>query len=272
MQLPPEIAVLLNRFRDGLAARGDLVGVYLYGSMVTGDFSPARSDIDVVVMVEHEPDKAAVAELRDLHMTLANLPGASQLHCLYVPVETAYDPDRLHAYWFGDQMTQWQLKVMTRAELASVGVALHGPFPPPGIEPVQTAEVQAAVLQEIRGYWRRIARQRKLWLDDDWVDHGLVVLPRAEAVLTTGDLITKSEAISRLARFGVPAALAEQIRRRRDDEAVTLSLVQKVRRARLARRIMKRGVRRLSRLDPTAPPGRRPGRRAKVAKWGRRRE
>jgi len=34
------------------------------------------------------------------------------------------------------------------------------------------------------------------------------VLPRAEAVLVSGDLITKGEAIGRLAGFGVPAALA----------------------------------------------------------------
>jgi hypothetical protein len=253
MELPPDIALLLSRLRDGLLAGGGLVGVYLYGSLVTGDFSPARSDIDVVVMVAREPDQAAIRGLRQLHAGLARPGGAAdRLHCLYVPAEAAADPDRLHAYWFGDRMTQWQLKVMTQAELASVGVAFYGPWPPPAIKPVPTADVQAAVYEEIRGYWRQIARKRRLWLSDDWVDHGLVVLPRAEAVLTAGDLITKGEAISRLAGFGVPAALAGEIRRRRAGEAVRLGTVQRVRRARLARRIMRRGVRRLSRLDPAA--------------------
>ena len=65
------MALLLGRLRDGLLARGGLVGIYLYGSLVTGDFSPARSDIDVVVMVEREPDKAAVKKLRRLHESLA---------------------------------------------------------------------------------------------------------------------------------------------------------------------------------------------------------
>jgi predicted nucleotidyltransferase len=252
VEFPPDIGLLLSRLRDGLLARGGLVGVYLYGSLVTGDFSPARSDIDVVVMVERDPDKAAIQELQQLHLALSSLGGAvDRLHCLYVPVETASDPDRLHPYWFGDRMTQWQLKVMTQAELASAGVAFYGPWPPPAIKPVPIADVQAAVHQEISGYWRRIARKRKLWLQDDWVDHGLIVLPRAEAVLTTGDLITKAEAISRLADFGVPATLAGEIRRRRDGQVVTLSAVQKVHRARLARRIMRHGVRRLARLDPT---------------------
>jgi hypothetical protein len=106
------------------------------------------------------------------------------------------------------------------------------------------------VRAEISGYWRRMARQRACWLRDSWVDLGLTVLPRSAAVLTTGDLITKTEAISRLAEFGVPAELAQEIRRRRDSQAVTLGTRQRVRRAQLARQIMRHGVSRLSKLDP----------------------
>lgn len=254
MELPADIAQLLRSLRDELLARGGLVGVYLYGSLATGDFSPARSDIDVVVMLEREPDKAAIQELERLHRALASLgDSAGRLHCLYVPAESAHDPARLHTYWYGNRMTQWQFKVLTQAELASAGVAFYGPWPPPAIKPVPTAEVQAAVHQEISGYWRRIARRRKCWWQDTWVDFGLVTLPRAEAVLTTGDLITKTEAISRLADFGVPATLAEEIRRRRDGEVVTLSDVEKADRARVAGQIMRRGVQRLERLDPAGP-------------------
>ncbi len=255
MELPADVALLLERLREGLLARGDMIGMYLYGSLTTGDFSPARSDIDLVVMLRREPDQAVTGELKQLHTTLAAPGGAAgRLHCLYVAVETAADPDRLCTYWFGDRMTKWQLKTLTQAELTSTGAALFGPWPPPGIEPVPIPALRAAVHQEISGYWRRIARQRRCWWHDSWVDFGLTVLPRAEAVLTTGDLITKSEAAGRLASFGVPATLAEQIRRRRDGQLVTLSPVQRWRRARLARRVMRQGVRRLSRLNPAVPP------------------
>ncbi len=253
MEFPGDVGLVLGRLRDGLVRRPDLVGVYVYGSLVTGDFSAARSDIDVVVLLDREPDEAAVRGLRELHAEVARLGGAAgQLHCLYVAAEHACDPDRLCPYWFGDRMTQWQMKVMTQAELASAGVALHGPWPPPGIRPVPLADIQAAVLAAMRGYWRRFARKRKQWLEDDTVDHGLVVLPRAEAVLVSGDLITKGEAIGRLAGFGVPTALAQEIRSRRAGHQVTLSAGQRLRRAWNARRIMQRGVRRLSHLDPAA--------------------
>jgi hypothetical protein len=151
-------------------------------------------------------------------------------------------------------MTQWQMKPLTQAELASAGVALYGPWPPPGIEPVPVADIQAAVHAEVTGYWRRISRRRRCWLQDSWVDHGLVVLPRAEAVLTTGDFITKSEAIGRLAGFGVPDSLAHEIRGRRDGLPVTVSKQRRLFRAILARRVMQNGVARLSRLGPSASP------------------
>jgi hypothetical protein len=254
MELPPDIALLMGRLRAGLVARGDLVGLYVYGSLATGDFSPACSDIDVVVMVGREPDGAALEELARLHKSVASSGGAAErLNCLYVPVEAGSDPDRLHNYWFGNRMTQWQLKVMTQAELTSVGVALYGPFPPPGIAPVPIEDIQAAVYEEITGYWNHLADRQKVWLQDEVVDHALTVLPRAEAVLTTGDLITKSEAISRLTDFRVPAQLALEIRQRRDGQPVTVSTARKVCRAYTARRVMKRGVRKLSRLGPFRP-------------------
>jgi predicted nucleotidyltransferase len=246
--LPADVALLLDRLQEALLARGGLVGVYLYGSLVTGDFSPARSDIDVLVLLEREPDAGATSELRELHATLAAAHDpARRLHCLYASARDAADPAPLRTYWYGDRMTQWQVKLLTQAELAAAGVALYGPWPPPGLGPVALADLQAAVREESMGYWRRVARRRRLWLKDTWVDFGLVTLPRAEALLTAGDLITKSEAIGRLPGFGVPAALADQIRRRRDGEDVAVGPLERIVRAHLARRLMRRGLRRLGR-------------------------
>jgi predicted nucleotidyltransferase len=247
-EFPAEVAGLLGRLRERLAAREDVVGVYVYGSLMTGDYSPAASDIDVVTLMRCEPDQAVTRELTELHTALASTGGpVSQLHCLYVAAGAASDPERLCTYWFGDRMTQWQLKLLTRAELAMAGVALHGPWPPPGVEPVPLADLQAAVYAEATGYWRQISRKRKLWLQDTWIDHALVALPRAEALLASGEMITKGEAISRLAAFGVPSSLAEEIRRRRDGRPVRVSPPGRLVRAVRARRAMQAGVARLSR-------------------------
>jgi predicted nucleotidyltransferase len=253
-EFPPDVAGLLGRLRDRLAARADVVGVYVYGSLVTGDYSPAASDIDVVVLVQREPDEAMTRELTELHTDLAGTGGpAGQLHCLYVAAGSAADPEPLRTYWFGDRMTQWQMKLLTQAELTSAGVALYGPWPPPGIEPVPLVAIQAAVHEEISGYWRQVSRKRRLWLQDTWIDHSLIVLPRAEAVLTAGDLITKGHAITRLAGFGVPESLVREIRRRRDGDPVVLSRPGRLVRALRARRIMQHGVARLSQWPESIP-------------------
>lgn len=251
MSFPPDVSRHLDRFCSRLAESIDLRGLYVYGSLTTGDFSPARSDIDLVAVTERELDEAALDRLRVIHLDLAAAGGpASRMNCLYVPAEFLGDPDHLHHYWYEDHFTQWQLKVMTQAELAAAGYPLHGDWPVPGLAPVAVADLQAAVHAEVDGYWRRMAAKRSLWLQDNWVDHGLVVLPRAEALLSSGDLITKSEAISRLGDFGVPAQLALQVRRRRDGDQVSLSRLQRTFRARQVQRIMRTAVQRLSAQGP----------------------
>lgn len=135
-EFPPDVAGLLGRLRDRLAARADIVGVYVYGSLVTGDYSPAASDIDVIVLVQREPGEAMTRELTELHTALAGTGGpVGQLQCLYVAADAASDLERLCTYWFGDRMTQWQMKLLTQAELASAGVALYGPWPAPASSP-----------------------------------------------------------------------------------------------------------------------------------------
>jgi hypothetical protein len=124
-----------------------------------------------------------------------------------------------------------------------------------GVAPVALADVQAAVSKELRDYWHPVASHRMCWLQDSWVDLGLTVLPRISAVLSSGDLIAKTEAIVRLADFGVPAGLAGEIRRRRDGQVVRLGAVRKVRRALVVRRLMRRGVRQLSRIGPQVGGG-----------------
>jgi hypothetical protein len=85
---------------------------------------------------------------------------------------------------------------------------------------------------------------------DTWVDQSVVALPRAAALLTTGDLITKGQAIGRLADFGVPELLVTEIGDRRAGRPVTRARFGKLRRGLTARRIMRSGVAKVSRIDP----------------------
>lgn len=251
MDLPPDVSLHLDKFRDRLLEVVELRGLYLYGSLTTGDFSPASSDIDLIAALERRPDGAVLGRLRSLHLDLGRAGGAfTRLNCLYVTAGTLADSQRLHPYWYGDRFTEWQLKLMTMAELAHSGRALYGPWPPMGLREVSLADLQSHVRDDLDVYWRPMVGRPDTWLEDRWVDFGLVTLRRAAAVLHDGELITKSEAIGRLADFGVPAWLSDQIRHRRAGEDVSLTKPQRHTRASLVRKIMADGIR-----DLTEPRG-----------------
>src|SRR5215469_9111586 len=107
MDVPPEVSGHLDRFRDGLLALVDLRGLYLYGSLTTGDFSPASSDIDVIAVMERRPDSATLDRLQSLHLGLGRAGGAfTRLNCLYVTAGTLADPQRLHLFFNGAPSTE----------------------------------------------------------------------------------------------------------------------------------------------------------------------
>ena len=85
-------------------------------------------------------------------------------------------------------------------------------------------------------------RKPWLWVEDVYVDLGLLTLVRAEATLTDGRLITKREALTRLDRFGVPEDLVREIAHRRQGDSLSLTTLQRVRRAGTARRLVARGI------------------------------
>ena len=247
MDLPPDVSGHLASFRDRLLPVLELRGLYLYGSLTTGDFSPACSDIDMLAVTERRPERAVLDQLTALHRDLARRGGAyARLNCLYVPAGTLADPAMLHEYWYVDRFTKWQLKVMTLAELSHSGRAVHGPWPPPGLPEVSISELRDHARDQLTGYWRPLTHRRRVWLQDKWVDFALVTLARSAAVLRDGALITKSQAIAMLGEFGVPPSLAEEIRSRRAGEPVRVTAGHRLVRAARTRRLMVAGIRELT--------------------------
>ena len=66
------VAGLLTRLVDGQkqALGIDLVGSYLFGSVVTGDFDPGISDVDTVAVLRSDLTAAQLAALERLHLDI----------------------------------------------------------------------------------------------------------------------------------------------------------------------------------------------------------
>jgi hypothetical protein len=65
----PSVGKLLTRLADGQeeALGVDLLGSYIFGSVVTGDFDPGISDVDTVAVLRSDPNAAQLAALERLH-------------------------------------------------------------------------------------------------------------------------------------------------------------------------------------------------------------
>ena len=137
----PDVNVLLQELLDGARAiLGDgFVGMYLFGSLASGDFDSA-SDIDFVVVTRDDVRGETLAALQAFHARLAAgaSPWATQLEGNYIPAGALrrVDPNwLLHPHIDRGQGEILQLasldgRLTERHSLREHGVILAGP--PPG--------------------------------------------------------------------------------------------------------------------------------------------
>ena len=242
-----EPAPLVATFAGALPQVVELVGLYVGGSLAMGDYRPGISDLDVAAVLTAAPGPDEQAALTRLHESLIDAdPAAVKLHCFYLPREGLDDdPATPRLNWAHAELYERPFKVVARAELLRGGITVLGPAPSELFAPVDAAALAADARAELTGYWAGAVRKPHLWLQDVYVDLGLLTLARVEATVSEDRLITKAEALTRLDRFEVPAWLVEQVGRRRAGEQVTLTAAERARRATLARRIVSRAIRTL---------------------------
>jgi hypothetical protein len=105
-------------------------------------------------------------------------------------------------------------------------------------------ELADYIRADLRDYWHPKTVLPRLWLQDIWVDLGLLVLARASVTLAEGRLITKRQALAYLADTGAPADVIGDIYRRRYETAQPISDGWRARRAELARTFVRAGIER----------------------------
>jgi hypothetical protein len=238
------VAPVVPRFAAAIREVAGVTAFYAGGSIGSGDYRPGISDLDLVAVLGAPLPRARRERLRQLHRTV----GAAKLHCAYVPLPEISDVSVKHVNWAHERMFRRPLSGISRAELHQFGVTVYGPPPAAVVPAVSREALSEAARVELRGYWTGAVRRARVWRTDLHVDLGLTTVSRADVTIAEGRLITKREAIDRLPALGVPAELADEIRRRRAGERVVLAEAQTRARAVLVRRIMREQLGRL--LEP----------------------
>lgn len=162
MNLPDEVKEILDALLAGLRRElGDrLVGVYLRGSLATGDFLPETSDVDLLAVTEQAIGDAEFDALARLHAQIAALPNryANRIEMAYVDRAALrrFQPGLRHATLGQGASLEWAEHhanwILERWTLRERGVVLHGPNPATLVEPVTNAELTEAVRSRLNDW------------------------------------------------------------------------------------------------------------------------
>ncbi len=175
-----EVEPLLDRFLTGLREVLPPTAVWVHGSLALGDFQPGRSDIDAIAVVESAPTTDQRRQLKVLHQALAAVfPQAKKLHCSYVVRDTLPDPRVRHLTWAHEELLTRPVTEVTRRELHTGDLTLYGPPPSELLPPVGDEELAAFIRADLRDFWLPATAKPVRWLQDVWVDLGLLTLGRA---------------------------------------------------------------------------------------------
>jgi hypothetical protein len=244
MVLPQDVKELLDALLPGVQdALGDnLVGAYLRGSLALGDFIPATSDVDVLVVTARPIGAAEFDKLAALHKRLSasSLVYANRHEIAYIDRAAwrRFEPGKRHASLGQGEALAWSEHrdnwILERWTVRERGVTLLGPEPRTLTDPVAPDELRAAVRSRLRD-WADWADQPD---DPDWLlprAHKAYVVEtmcRALATLACGQLWSKSRAVAwALAKLPAPwRSTVERSQAWRTDQTVDLAAVQEAQR------------------------------------------
>ena len=190
--------------QDLLAGVGEILaenfaGLYLYGSLASGDFNPASSDVDFVVAT-HQPIPAAqLPQFEKLHqeLTAVHPHWATHLEGAYLPLADLrrYNPSggpyphwHERRFYVAGQGSDW---IIQRHVLREWGVTLAGPPPDTLIDPVTPDDLRRAVGGVLAEWWAPMLDD-PTWLRERlYQAFAVLTMCRALHTLETGTIVSK---------------------------------------------------------------------------------
>jgi predicted nucleotidyltransferase len=200
----PEVNAALCALLDGArAVLGDhFSGLYLYGSLASGDFNPQTSDIDFVVVTDADLPDDSIRDLEMLHVRLWNsdLKWAAKLEGAYVSLATLrrHNPDAApcptvnEGKFYLDRLgSDW---IIQRYILREYGAALCGPALSSSIDPVTPDDLRRAVANVLREWWQPMLADPAFIRNREYEAYATLTMCRALYALEHGDIVSKPTA------------------------------------------------------------------------------
>ena len=222
----PLLAELLTGIHTALGHR--LAGVYLYGSLVTGDFDPSLSDIDLLAVTAEEMDDDVFSRLDAFHrdFAAAHPRWDDRVEVAYVSAAALQGfrerPSTIAVISPGEPFHRKEAGkdwLINWWSILRHGVVLFGPPPSVYIPPISDADFTEAVRKQAQD-WREWVHHRRLRKEQSYV---ILTMCRALAAVETSRQLSKiaaaNWAIERLPDHAqlIRDALAWRIDHRNED-------------------------------------------------------
>ncbi|MCF6473704.1 nucleotidyltransferase [Nonomuraea sp. MG754425] len=232
---------LLGHYLENIEPAVPLTALWAHGSLAAGDYQEGRSDLDLIAVLDSPATMDHWRRIKAVHRRL-RLPLAERLHCSYMSRLELDDLTAEHITWAHQHIFRRPVTAVTRRELHDGARVLHGPSPAGLLPPVSDEELLHHVRSDLRDFWLVRAQDRRRWLQDIWVDLGMVTVARATVTLREGRLISKLEALDVLAGMGAPETVVADVRARR--YGTPAPVLSRFRRGRLTRAFVRSAIRR----------------------------
>lgn len=198
----PDVNATLHLLVSGVRAVLDtnLVGIYLYGSLSLGDFDPASSDIDFLVVTRGALPPETLTALARMHTRIATS-GASwakRLEGSYISAAAIrrHDPaDAMHPtigvdwdFGIGVHRADW---IVQRHIVREHGVTLWGPPPHTLIDSIAADTLRATMAEVMRGYWVAQLDAPEWLRTREYQAFAILTMCRVLYTLTHGTVVSK---------------------------------------------------------------------------------
>jgi len=203
----PDVNKLLNLLlADVKEILGDqFVGMYLYGSLSSGDFNPETSDVDFLVVTSDLLFNEIIARLEAMHKQTwaADLQRAGKLEGAYVPrnLIRRHDPTAAPCptinegrYYLDRLGSDW---IIQRHVVRECGVVIEGPDPKTLIDFVSPSDIRGAVMGTLNEWWFPMLDD-PAWLRDHengYRAFAVITMCRVLHALENGTIVSKPKAI-----------------------------------------------------------------------------
>jgi hypothetical protein len=191
--------MLLENVKEIL--QDEFLGLYLYGSLSSGDFHPEASDIDFLVVTRNPISENITLKLERMHNKLwsSGLHWASKLEGSYIPQTPLrrYQPSaevyptiNEARFYVAPHGSDW---IIQRHIIREYGKALDGPDPKSLIDPVPPEEIKRAVLGILHEWWFPML-DNPAWLRDHnshYHSYAILTMCRVLHALEHGTIVSK---------------------------------------------------------------------------------